>query len=145
MPEIMSAKCTVCGKIFEGKDCIEKAEEHEKIEKGKPVYKIGDTLIYPKSSGYVNIHTINDIGFSQDDHKVTYNGFYDCKNVFKLPIIERDGLRIIYESDIFNSSIWADLRERFVELYVEYMLDNIDRNRHRFGIDKIVFSKQKGD
>lgn len=138
MVKIMSAVCEVCGKVFEGENCVAEAEEHEKITVGKPIYKIGDTLIYPKVSGYVNIDIINDIHPAKDDHKIMYNGFYCSKNVFKLPIIETKGVRIICKRDILNSPTWSDLRERFLELYVNEMLNNIERNKQYYGIDKII-------
>ena len=44
----MSAKCTVCGKVFEGEDCVKKAEEHEKIEVIQPLFEIGDIALVVK-------------------------------------------------------------------------------------------------
>lgn len=142
MAEITSAECTVCGKAFHGENCLEKAEEHEKIPVGKPVYKIGDTLVYPKEHGYCRITVINHIGFSQDGHKVTYNGMHNCMNVFKLPVTERDGICTISKVDLLNSPSCADLRSRLLEISINDILADISRNKEMYKIDK-VFGYEK--
>lgn len=144
MAEIMSAKCTVCGKIFEGKDCVQKAEEHEKIPIEEPIHKIGDTIMYPKSDGSCTIYKISTIEISTREHVLAYEGFTNFANTFRLKTDKIYGKKVINEADLLNDPYYEDLRNRIVKLWVADFIERLSNNMNYYRIDKII-SCEKGE
>ena len=144
MVEIIKAKCTICGREFNGKNCVADAETHEMVETEEPIYKIGDTLINPIRHGNCRICIVDDISFSEVGHKVVYNKLYRHENVFKLPVVVSDGTRKIYKNVLLNKPDCVDLRNRLLEISINDILDEILEHEDKYMID-YVFGYKKGD
>jgi len=138
MAEVMSAKCTVCGKIFEGKNCVQKAEEHEKIPVEKTIHEIGDILVYPKRDGNFNVYIISMVYIGEYEHKQVYYGCNDHENMFKLQINNVDGVRIVDKEDLLNNPYYTDLRHKVMELWIHNLFGHLSNSMDHYGIDNII-------
>lgn len=138
MAKIMSAECTVCGKIFKGEDCVQEAEAHERIPIEEPTYEIGDILLHSEDSSSYSIYVVERIGFSQNNHRVTYNGLYNWVDAFKLPVIEHDGIREMHKTDLLNNPACEGLRKRLLEVSINNIISRISRDKERCKIDKVI-------
>ena len=112
MADIMSAKCTVCGKIFEGENCVEKAEEHEKIEVIQPLFEIGDVALIVRhnldtygSTLSIRGYDIESIDKMTHEHKYEqYNNGYTFRDALRVKSVAggRIALTKEQESDLLS-------------------------------------------
>lgn len=137
MAEILSAKCTICGKVFEGKDCVEKAEEHEKIPVKGSTCNVGDIIVNIDNNNYIESHIIKNIFPSKSNHEEVYNNRHNFDISFKIQTKEIEGLKTIDKLDLLNNPIYCDLRNKLVEIKIDKILYNILQYSDKYGIDKI--------
>jgi len=138
MAEILSAKCTVCRKVFEGENCVAKAEEHEKIPVEEPKFEVGDLIVNIDNDNYISVYKIKHIVPNSFNHEAVYNTAYTFDNSFKLQTKEIEGVKTLDKVDLLNNPAYCDLRNKIIEIEIDNIIKRILQNKNKYEINNIL-------